>query len=281
MLFIGIILLVYGVVKALFGYKLYRISLFFAGFFVGAAIEGTAVAIIAGLLLGILFGILNVVLMKLGIFIQCFVYGFMAVMVPAVMKLMNTSTLIHGGINYLMTGSSGLDDPRDMVPLALIVGIILGIIGVILSRFIIILTTAVFGGMMSGLGLCALLGDFNTGLLLVTAMAIAVLGMVVQFLTTGKKEAVQQDMPQTAGIQQGEGISVTQPTPVAEQGMPISKPDMMAPEQSVPKVDISRQTAAAQEYASKALGSLKENGGRAAEAVRKTSETGIANLQNR
>lgn len=273
---LGIILLFYGLVKAAFGYKLYRIALFCVGFLVGAviggligaALGGKIVAVIVGLLIGILFGFLNIVLEKLGIFIQCFAYGFMVVMVPAVIKLMNAQTLLQGGYNYLMTGSSGLSDPRDMIPFALIVGIIFGIIGVILSRIIIILTTSVFGGIMSGMGLCMLIGNFEIGLLLVVALIIAAMGMIVQFKTTGKKEKVSGEQAQTPEMQAGGNVSAV------KQNAPI-------PEKSVPKIDIGSQTAVAQEYASKALGSLKENGGRAAEAVRRTGETGIADLQNR
>lgn len=272
----GIFLLVYGIVKAVFGYKLYRIALFCVGFLVGAVIGGLlgvvlggkVAAVIVGLLVGILVGILNIVLEKLGIFIQCFAYGFMVVMVPAVMKLLNAQTLLQGGYDYLTTGNSGLSDPRDMMPLALIVGIIFGIIGVILSRVIIILTTSVFGGMIGGMGLCMLIGNFEIGLLLVVALVIAVPGMIVQFKTTGNQKKVsggQMQRPET----QAEVSAATE-----EQNTPI-------PEKNVPKIDISKQTAAAQEYASKALGSLKENGGRAAEAVRRTGETGIADLQNR
>lgn len=289
---IGIVLLIYGVVKALFGYKLYKISLFFVGFLVGAVIGGLIgvvarnmiVGILAALLLGVLFGFLNIVLAKLGIFIQCFAYGFMAVMAPAVMKLMDTSTLLQGGYNYLMTGSSGLSDPRDMIPIALIVGIITGVIGVILSRIMIILTTAVFGGMAGGVGLCILVGNFEIGLLLIVAVAIAVLGMVVQFLTTGRKKDAQADMSPNAGNPQGTGAYMAAPgqsIPMAGAGMGTPASGMAASGQSAPRMDFSRQTAAAQEYASRALDSLKENGGRAAETVRRTGENGIADLKAR
>lgn len=273
---IGIFLLLYGIVKAMFGYKLYRIALFFAGFLVGAVIgglvgfvlAGKVTAVLMGLLIGILFGILNIILEKLGIFIQCFTYGFMVVMVPSLMKLLNPQTLLQGGYNFLTTGNSGLSDPRDMIPLALIVGIIFGIIGVILSRIIIILTTSVFGGVMGSLGLCMMIGKFETGLLLVVALIIAVLGMIVQFTTTGNKAKVSHgntQIPETQAVVNA---------PAVEQNISI-------PEKRAPKIDISSQTAAAQEYASKALESLKENGGRAAEVVRRTGETGLADLQNR
>ncbi|MCM1088836.1 MAG: DUF4203 domain-containing protein [Muribaculaceae bacterium] len=317
---IGIILLIYGVVKALFGYKLYKISLFFVGFLVGAVVGGligvaagsAVVGVLAALLLGVLFGFLNIVLAKLGIFIQCFAYGFMAVMAPAVMKLMDTSALIQGGYNLLTTGSSGLSDPRDMIPIALIVGIIIGIIGVIFSRIMIILTTAVFGGMAGGVGLCLLVGNFEIGLLLIVAAAIAVLGMGVQFLTTGRKKDAQADtspndgnpqetgaymaapgqgipmagagmaMPEQAVPMAGAGIvTPEQSIPMTGAGMGTPEPGMAASGQSAPRADFSRQTAAAQEYASKALDSLKENGGRAVETVRRTGENGISDLKAR
>ncbi|MCM1145856.1 MAG: DUF4203 domain-containing protein, partial [Lachnoclostridium sp.] len=258
---IGIILLIYGVVKALFGYKLYKISLFFVGFLVGAVVGGligvaagnAVVAILAALLLGVLFGFLNIVLAKLGIFIQCFAYGFMAVMAPAVMKLMDPSALIQGGYNLITTGSSGLSDPRAMIPIALIVGIIIGIIGVIFSRIIIILTTAVFGGMAGSVGLCLLVGNFEIGLLLIVAAAIAILGMVVQFLTTGRKKDAQADTSPNAGNPQGivtpeqsipmAGAGIVAPgqsIPMTGAGMDTPAPGMAASEQSAPRVDFSR-----------------------------------------
>ena len=77
MVVLGIILLLYGLCKAFFGYKLYKISLFFAGVLIGVGIgiiacRGVITTVVVSILLGILCGILSVVLMRVVYFFNAY-----------------------------------------------------------------------------------------------------------------------------------------------------------------------------------------------------------------
>ena len=267
---IGLILLIYGLIKACFGYKLYRLSLFFTGFLVGAVIggiigaasSGAAVAIIAGLILGILCGILNVFLLKVGIFIQCFVYGFMAVMIPSIISQLvdnaNLNSLLNIGMNLLSTGSTGVN-LFSALPIALVVALIVGILGVIISRILIILTTGIFGGMIGGAGLCIMISQFNLTVLIIAAMFLAVLGIIVQMKTTNKSKeesasAANREISADSNIGAMDGASISSNSATAK-------------------------GAAFQAQASQTMDSIRENGERALGAAKMKGEEGIASLK--
>ncbi|MGN0243772.1 MAG: DUF4203 domain-containing protein [Lachnospiraceae bacterium] len=75
------------------------------------------------------------------------------------------------------------------------IGLVVGIISVLLERAVLILTTATTGGFLLAnlLATKAVLSDRN---ILLTGTALAVLGVVIQFLTT-KKKAVKEENEMT------------------------------------------------------------------------------------
>ena len=196
MVVLGIILLLYGLCKAFFGYKLYKISLFFAGVLIGVGIgiiacRGVITTVVVSILLGILCGILSVVLMRVGIFLQCFIYGVLAIMIPTIVStligLANVEGLISVGVSLIQTGRTGIDFTSSL-PLALVVGLLAGVLGVIFTRILLIVSTALIGGLVSGVGICLLILQMNVVVVGITGLTIMILGIVIQPKTNKKKD---------------------------------------------------------------------------------------------
>lgn len=288
---IGIVLLIYALIKAMFGYKLYKLSLFFMGFLVGGVVGGllgavamdnAVVAVILGLVLGILCGILNIILMKVGIFIQCFAYGFLAIMIPSIIsnlqRFLSFEGIMNAAYNYAATGSTGIN-PYSLMPIALIVGIIVGVLGVILSRILIIITTGIYGGMIGGAGFCMLIGNLNPGVLIAVALIIAVLGMIVQFLTTGKKNpAVESN---TVSENMNTGYEQARETSLVNDSQTMKTPH----ENSNQAMESLRENGgraveALKSNGGRAVAAMRENGEKAAGAVRQMGESGVASMKN-
>lgn len=158
-------------VVCFFGYRIFRILIAAFGFAIGAAAGGVLGyimmreigAILVGLLLGLLLGWLAHKLYKLGVFVLCFGAGAML-----------------GAALGLMAGS-----PSTVLAFAGIAGIALGVLGVILTKPIIITATALGGGMGGGMMLGAALGGLPMGITF--GILLSVGGIFVQFYLDKKK----------------------------------------------------------------------------------------------
>ncbi|MFA5522975.1 MAG: DUF4203 domain-containing protein [Tissierellales bacterium] len=172
---VAIILVITAVVSAIqcfFGYKIFKFWIGVMGFivfgFLGAVIGALAFkgsvggAIILGLICGVLGAFLAMKVYKLGVFIQCFSTGvIVGLVLSAVMSVSEEGTLIA---------------------LSSILGIIFGIIGVVLIKPVIIISTSFFGGMVLGF---SLVGLFKGNMIIVVLLGLicSVAGVVYQFYT--------------------------------------------------------------------------------------------------
>lgn len=232
MVFLMLLLLLYGLSEAFLGYKLYKFWLGVCGFAVGGffgALIGmlsgeTAITVIAVVIVGILGAILNVVLWKIGIFVQCFVYGFLILGVPLLISQLPTdlSSGLRMGYNFVTTGNTGMNFATPII-VGLLGGIVLGIVGVILARPVLIITSSLVGGISCGVSICLMIGCFEPAIMILIALVVAALGIFVQFKTTGKKvvktSSVQSESVQPLSAQPAAAQPLlTQPSAVQPSG---------------------------------------------------------------
>lgn len=194
----AIILLTMGAMQCFFGYKMMRFMIALSGFLVGgvasAALgmanqlqsmsmpdEGTIM--LYGLVGGIVCAILANVLYLLGIFLLCGMGGFL--------------------LGLAMTETVGV---------AIGCGLFLGILGVVLTKPIIIISTACSGGRLCALGTAVLMDSFENTLIF--TIIFAVLGMVCQFQMESRVNKNQAPVVYQTGqpVGQAVGQAVGQPT---------------------------------------------------------------------
>ncbi len=193
---LDIIILIFGIVLAFWGYKLRRIYQFILGLLTGLLtggaaglfMIGTGGAVVMGLILGILFGIIGIVWEKVAVFIEFFDYGF----VLTALLLGRTALSSWDSItNMALSGVSGII--TSIVVPAVIVGCIAGVIGLFIFRAWIIFSTAFWGGVLCTITLVPFLHIFAVvGILIIPA------GIIYQLKTTGislKKDAAEQAAP--------------------------------------------------------------------------------------
>lgn len=179
--------LIVGGLQCFFGYKLFRAMTAIIGFIVGGVIgavvggitAGETGAIIGLLALGILGALLAYSLYKLGVFVICFGAGAMV----GVMLLM----MMNDRIEPALVGVCGL---------------ILGIVGVVLTKPVIILSTGIGGGMSMGVALSTLLEGSEAGIIL--GVILAAVGVFLQFYLDKKNGG--SDAPDAAGTAQQPGF---------------------------------------------------------------------------
>lgn len=165
--------LLVGAVQCFFGYKLFRVMTAIIGFIVGGIIGAALgyvmleeVGMFLGLLvLGILGALLAYTLYKVGVFIICFGAGAVLGLLLAMM----------------------MDDSSMMAPFMTIVGLVFGVIGVILTKPLIILSTGVGGGMSMGLALAMAFSNMQVGIFL--GVVLSIVGILFQFYTDKKAVA--------------------------------------------------------------------------------------------
>ena len=197
---LGAIFLVWGLVNALFGYKLFKIVLAITGFIVGVVIglivgvalgasrDMEAIIPVAALLGGILGAVLAVTLHKVGVFFAVGAMGFL--------------------IFYILLG---------IFPLALVLGIVCGIVGVILEKYAIIVSTALSGGSLTGMGLGLITGNLG-GFVFVSGLLIGIGGIVFQLWLERPKPAAVAAAAVTASA------AASIPTAVPYSGDPAPAP---------------------------------------------------------
>ena len=165
----AIILLVFGAILCFLGYKFFKVQIaifgFLAGFTIGVIgisviLANPAIGIAVGIVGGVLFALLALKFYVVGVFLIVGALGFQA--------------------TYLLSQN---------ILLSILLGIILGIIGAVLTRHMIIIITAVSGGIMIGAGTSALLGIADTVVVAATIVAYIVAGLLAQYKMNPKSSA--------------------------------------------------------------------------------------------
>lgn len=128
-----------GAIYCFFGYRLYKVLVVLITILGGLAIFGIGMMLdsplaFIGLGIAIVCPFFAVKLLKFGVFLYV--------------------TLLTSGILYLL-----INPEEGGIILVILAGIILGIVAVFISKYIIIVTSAVTGGYLAGVGAAALFGD--------------------------------------------------------------------------------------------------------------------------
>lgn len=207
---LGAIFLVWGLVNALFGYKLFKIVLAITGFIVGVIVglivgvalgssrDMEAIIPVAALLGGIIGAVLAVALHKVGVFFAVGAMGFLV-----------------------------FDILFRIFLIALVLGIVCGIVGVILEKYAIIVSTALSGGSLAGLGLGFITGNTG-GFVFVSGLLIGIGGIVFQLWLERPKPAAVAAAAVTASA------AASIPTAVPYSGSPAPAPAPTATPPSAP-----------------------------------------------
>ena len=166
-MFLALLVLLFGLLNCLLGFRLLRFWVMLAGFVMGAAmavltvrymgIDDKMIFLAAGIVAGIVVAILAFLSYRAGIFILAAVLG------------------IAGGIYFLHPRTSAV------FFICILAGAILGALSFRFSKQVIIVGTSLLGGVLSSFSISRLLKfDLRTyGILL--AAALAVIGMLIQF----------------------------------------------------------------------------------------------------
>lgn len=234
MIVVGLILIAFGACAAFFGYQIYRIFVFFQGLITGIIIGGIfGNSILLSLLFGIVVGIMGVVLLRLGVFLQCFASGFGVVFFPLlvqkIMGYLNWRSILEMARDYYFSGeiASGLkQDITTVFIIALVVGVIIGLIGLIFTRIMITVITALAGGAIAGFGILALFRGVAPQIAIIFGIVLAIGGIVYQYSEWKKKKTVAMPAMQQAAVP-------IQPI-VAE--VPVMPAPAVQPGQELPKV---------------------------------------------
>lgn len=174
---LGIVLLLWGLANAFFGYKIFKVVLAITGFFTGMLLlpavvglllffspdisEGSLIAlmVLLGLAGGVIGAVLAVLLYKVGVFFSVGMMGFIVFFVIV-----------------------------QQAEIALVLGIICGIAGVILDKYVIIVSTGLSGGSLMGAGFGMITSNFGA-FLIVIGLIFGICGIVFQVWMERRKPA--------------------------------------------------------------------------------------------
>ena len=155
-----VLILIIGLLALLYGYRLFHLFMFLAGFAVGTFVIGLFAKMPIAILGGLVVGVLCCALWSIGLF----VFGSLIGMVGAV--------------------ALGV---REQV-LVCCIALLFGVLAIAIQKFMIIVSTSFFGASMVAPLIARLLGSHNMLEELVIIMVISVIGIVCQYtLTSGKK----------------------------------------------------------------------------------------------
>lgn len=165
---LGIVGILLGALESFLGYRVFKIQVaiiaFLAGLGIGMSAAGAAfgiqwLSIVLGIVLGLLLAWLSMKIYKIGVF------------------------LVVGSLAYIVA----IGFVANMW-FGLIVGAIVGILGVVLTRHVIIITTSIAGGNMAASGLATLIwGSSQVAplwLQVSCVLVFGVAGIIVQYRTT-------------------------------------------------------------------------------------------------
>lgn len=186
-----------------FGYKLKRVFAAICGFAIGSVLGAIVTAIVCpkveyfltillvvALITGIIGAIVSFKFYKVGVFIYMFSTAF--TMVYSLLDTIIAKSALPAGddvslLTANITSGNFSNINWGIVIASFAVSIIIGVITVIYIRNIMIVVTAISGGINFSTGLLVNIIKFNNlFVILLVAAAVAVLGMTVQFRTTKK-----------------------------------------------------------------------------------------------
>ena len=154
--------IVIGLIMLFLGYRLFKVFIFMTGFVVGAAVlsfcTDNGLLVILG---GLVSGLLALVLWYIGIFLLGALLGVVA--------------MVMAGIH------------NDIVVMG--VAVLFGVLAILLNRFMITVSTSLSGANLVVNTVGPMIGVGRPEVLLCTTLALAVVGIVVQY-ATGPKTAV-------------------------------------------------------------------------------------------
>ena len=188
------IILIFGIMNCILGYRLLRFWMMLGGFFVGAALafvsvytmgtETKSTYMIAVLVTGIIFAVIAFLIYKAGVFI------------------------LAAGIGWTLSIYFIRPTSSAVFFACILIGIALGSLAVKYCREVIIVGTSLCGGIMAGISLAKIgdLADFPYGLGL--SAGFAVLGMLIQFaINKSHEEEEEEDTIPSVYIQNMEALS--------------------------------------------------------------------------
>lgn len=182
-----LMMIVYGICLSFFGYKIYKVATFLGGLLAGwilsiFLVDGFFATLVLGIILSLMLGVLSVVMIRVGVFLQCFVCGFLMIMIPSFYRMLlenlNTQRVIEIARNWLVNGSIGIDIYEDL-PIAIIVGVIMGVVGLIFTKIVIIVVLSLTGGILTAAGLLPI--GMIAPICVIVGIGVAVGGALYQF----------------------------------------------------------------------------------------------------
>ncbi|MBQ2627530.1 MAG: DUF4203 domain-containing protein [Eubacterium sp.] len=183
----AVIALILSLLQCFFGYKMLRFWVALIGFVIGFTAGSGILAnimeepsrvliVLVGITAGAMLGILAFKLYVVGVFIYC---GLMGVAVVALLPFRENDTM-----------------QTAMVVLAVIVFIAAGVLAVIFQRYVIVIVSAVAGGIHAAGALSLLVPELSSSrMTAAAAVVLMILGAAVQLLTTRdrKKKARRKE----------------------------------------------------------------------------------------
>ncbi|MBR0398895.1 MAG: DUF4203 domain-containing protein [Eubacterium sp.] len=183
-----VITLILSLLQCFFGYKMLRFWVALIGFVIGFAAGSGIIAsimevpsrvliVLVGITAGALLGILAFKLYVVGVFIYC---GMMGAAVAALLPFKDNNDTLQTAQLVLM----------------IIVFIVSGVLAVIFQRYVIIIISAVAGGMHAAGALSALVPELaSEKMKAAAAVVLIILGIGIQMLTTRdrKKKARKKE----------------------------------------------------------------------------------------
>lgn len=171
---ITILMIIPSLLNCFFGYKIQKFFITLGGVVVGGIIGmlvgalssgESVVVVLAALLFAVLGGFLAFKLYRVGLFITFWLYG----------------TVLFAAL-FLVNGA------YEMIPTAVVLGLIVGVLALVLHKGFVICTTAICGGMPAGMSIGSMAGSPALGFLL--GVGLSALGIFVQFRLEKKEGAV-------------------------------------------------------------------------------------------
>lgn len=206
-----IVVLVIGLVNCFFGLKIVRVWSaligliigFLAGYVAAGVLElDTTVQLIIALVLGVVFAALGAFWYRCGAFFVCFVFG-----TALAMNIFNSDELI-------------------LILICVGIGLVLALVAQFFLAPLIILVTGIHGGLVAGDSIAVIAGFGIAWLGLAIGVALAVIGVIVQFAmeahrktkkNTAKAEAIRRQESAENDVERARSIIETlPPDPEAE-----------------------------------------------------------------
>ena len=185
-----------GIVLALFGFKLLKLALALIGFAAGWTVGSFLYDFVSGsgligdptevadyipfvvyAVCGIIFALIAYKLLNFGIFIAAAAGTFLFLSgISMFNDLVDSIVSVEGEVKYVLA--------------RLVVALVVGLLAIVFTKLILILTTSAVGGMVGGVSLMVAIGQTeNPTVELIIGLIIAVIGMLVQFRTGRRKRS--------------------------------------------------------------------------------------------